>query len=143
MNKKNLIDELEIALEKIEENLPAVLLGQAVMKMYENQECPVIQCLVSLSKKRYVSISHNSFRYFGYKPKEMIGRETLGFIYQPDLPQTLRVIEETKDNTSNFFQNSILHKDGKKVQRMDWWWSGGLDEDLVFVIGFPKDVIMI
>ncbi len=94
-------------------------------------------CIVD-AEGRLVFISAAGERIFGYKPKEMMGRPMIDFVFPEDRESTLRAADRVSaGNPLPYFENRYVRKDGRIVHIM---WSAHWTEAHRMRVGVARDI---
>lgn len=86
---------------------------------------------------RFLSINAASERIWGYKPKELLGKNFMDFLYHEDIEKTVKTDASIKGGEPvTIFENRYVHKDGRIVPLI---WSSRWDEKDKKSYGIAKD----
>lgn len=96
--------------------------GIKLLNSMTSLEAQLIICQYDHNKNEFAAISANSYRVFGYKPSEMIGRPASYFTEGTNDEEMAEAIEmQRKGNPLvDYFVNVYIHKDTKKGVMMLW-----------------------
>ena len=83
---------------------------------------------------RFLQVSRQSERLWGYRPEEIVGRGYLDFVHPDDLKSTAEHALRLVRGPSSTFMNRYLHKDGSVVPVM-WSAAWSREHQTTFAIG--------
>lgn len=98
-------------------------IGSAIMRVFDNESLPFFMCIFDIDTLRFVSVSTNCFRIFGYTVEEMEGEVFTKFTVESDIKKSIETVDINKKLkvTISDFQNTYMHKDGKTKIKLHWF----------------------
>lgn len=86
----------------------------------------------------FIAVTGACERIFGYAPEELVGRQMLDFVYEPDRKATLGAVGGLMKGALQYdFENRYVRKDGRVVQIM---WSARWYPDKKVRVAVARDV---
>ena len=86
----------------------------------------------------FLSVEGACERIFGYAPEELIGRQMLDLVYEPDRERTLQAVERLMGGQLQYdFANHYVRKDGSIVHIL---WSARWYEDKKIRVAVARDI---
>jgi two-component system sensor kinase FixL len=86
------------------------------------------------AERRFVSVNPACQKMWGYRPDEMMGRQTVDFIVPDDIPKSNEAAGNIlAGETLTNFENRFVHKDGSYVHVM-WSVTWSHDQQLMFCV---------
>lgn len=140
---------MEKSLQKIIQNRNKILrplnIGMAAMRLFQNEEVPIILAYFDLRTIQFIAISDSVINILGYSPSEMEGVSFTNFVLNEQ--EIVKSISVVNDNLMDArpvkgFRNTYRHADGKNVVPINWFADGSID-GRTFCIGFPDDPVPI
>lgn len=86
----------------------------------------------------FIAVTGACERIFGYAPQELVGRQMLDFVYEPDRKATLGAVGRLMKGALQYdFENRYVRKDGRVVQIM---WSARWYPDKKVRVAVARDI---
>ncbi|RMJ06387.1 Cyclic di-GMP phosphodiesterase Gmr [Marinobacter litoralis] len=99
----------------------------------------LLDALFIVDRDGYIQyVSSASYRIFGYRPEEMVGRPVLDFVHPEDQQRTADVVQEIlQGDLKPHFENRYIRKDGSTAHIM---WSARWSSDKQVRVALARDI---